>query len=220
MATKRDINGFRTPDDVVRRYDLADIKLNSEDIEMIKSQIVCDDHLSITSVAPVQNKVITEALNNKVNKVEGKGLSTNDFTNSYKNILDNITINNIEKWNENVSTTLYSNVSGTVGDITFDTSITNNMKYLDIIYADSNDNFNTTRVYDPTSKKVCLQVGCCDTNTYTNRTQSYAISSTGMTAGTCHMFSIDSSGVVTSTINADVSSTDKILVYKVIGYGT
>lgn len=220
MANKRDVSGFRTPDDVVRRYDLADIKLNSEDIEMIKSQIICDDHLSITSIAPVQNKIVTEALNNKVNKIEGKGLSTNDFTNSYKDILDNISIEDIENWNKNTPTVLYNNSSGTIGNITFTSTITNNMNYIDIVYSDSNNNFNTSRIYDPINKTICLQVGTCDATTYTNRTQSYSISTTGMTANNCHKFSISSSGSVTPVINAGITTTDKLLVYKVIGYGT
>lgn len=61
-----------------------------------------DDDFSETSENPVQNKVITAALNaalrqlqtfdlaldNKVDKVTGKGLSTNDFTDSDKGKLD------------------------------------------------------------------------------------------------------------------------------------
>ena len=61
-----------------------------------------DDDFSTTSENPVQNKVITNALNqaatqlrnlglaldDKVNKVNGKGLSTNDFTDSDKAKLD------------------------------------------------------------------------------------------------------------------------------------
>ena len=46
--------------------------------------IVIDSALSTTSENPVQNKVITNALNNKVNAVTGKGLSTNDYTNAEK----------------------------------------------------------------------------------------------------------------------------------------
>lgn len=74
-----------------------------------------DDELSLDSTNPVQNKVITAALNkgvedlqneveareaaiaalqelldNKVDKVDGKGLSTNDYTNADKNIVDGI----------------------------------------------------------------------------------------------------------------------------------
>ena len=46
--------------------------------------IVIDSALSTTSENPVQNKVITAALNGKVNTVTGKGLSTNDYTNAEK----------------------------------------------------------------------------------------------------------------------------------------
>lgn len=38
-----------------------------------------DSSLSTTSTNPVQNKVITEELNKKVNSEAGKGLSTNDL---------------------------------------------------------------------------------------------------------------------------------------------
>ena len=49
-----------------------------------------DSALSSTSTNPVQNKAINTALGNKVDKVSGKGLSTNDFTNTYKTKLDGI----------------------------------------------------------------------------------------------------------------------------------
>lgn len=46
--------------------------------------IVIDSALSTTSENPVQNKVITTALNGKVNTETGKGLSTNDYTTAEK----------------------------------------------------------------------------------------------------------------------------------------
>lgn len=46
--------------------------------------VIVDSALSTTSENPVQNKVITAALNDKVNAVTGKGLSTNDYTNAEK----------------------------------------------------------------------------------------------------------------------------------------
>ena len=49
-----------------------------------------DSALSTSSTNPVQNKVINTALGNKVDKVDGKGLSTNDFSTDYKNKLDGI----------------------------------------------------------------------------------------------------------------------------------
>lgn len=60
--------------------------------------IIIDSELSLESENAVQNKVITAALNDKVDKVDGKGLSTNDYTDSeklklYQNIenLENLT---------------------------------------------------------------------------------------------------------------------------------
>lgn len=46
-----------------------------------------DSALSSTSTNPVQNKAINTALGNKVDKVSGKGLSTNDYTTAEKNKL-------------------------------------------------------------------------------------------------------------------------------------
>lgn len=43
-------------------------------------------------VANTNNNVIDEELHKKVEKILGKGLSTNDFTNAYKNMLDNLKI--------------------------------------------------------------------------------------------------------------------------------
>lgn len=108
---RQDLNGYRKPQDVVQAFDLSKIELNSEDIEKIKQDIVCDDHLSTTSTAPVQNKVVTAAINNKVTKVPGKGLSENDFTDedkasihthSNKTVLDTITTEKINQWDSNV----------------------------------------------------------------------------------------------------------------------
>ena len=101
MASKQDGAGFRTPEDVARRY-MGSIKLTQEEIEQIKQAIVCDTTLSITSTAPVQNKTITAAINTKVSKETGKGLSSNDFTNTEKSKLDDmptITQADVDRWN-------------------------------------------------------------------------------------------------------------------------
>ena len=50
--------------------------------------VTVDTELSSTSENPVQNKVIYEALNDKVDKKEGKGLSTNDLTDDLKRKYD------------------------------------------------------------------------------------------------------------------------------------
>lgn len=54
-----------------------------------------DTAINSTSTNPVQNKVIYTALSNKVDKVSGKGLSTNDFTTAYKNKVDYSSFNTI-----------------------------------------------------------------------------------------------------------------------------
>ena len=59
-------------------------------ITALKSGTVFDTALSATSTKGVQNKTIYTALNNKVDKEDGKGLSTNDYTTAEKNKLQNI----------------------------------------------------------------------------------------------------------------------------------
>lgn len=56
----------------------------------IPPAVTVDSSLSGTSTNPVQNQVINTALGNKVDKVTGKGLSTNDYTTNEKNKLSNI----------------------------------------------------------------------------------------------------------------------------------
>lgn len=60
------------------------LNLDSSTGELIATgaSITIDDEMSDTSINPVQNKVITEALDDKVDKVTGKGLSTEDYTTS------------------------------------------------------------------------------------------------------------------------------------------
>ena len=51
-------------------------------IEEGANKIVVDTALSSSSSNPVENKVVNAALGGKVDKVDGKGLSTNDLTNA------------------------------------------------------------------------------------------------------------------------------------------
>lgn len=59
-------------------------------IEAQANKTVVDDALSSSSTNPVQNKAINTALGNKVDKVSGKGLSTNDYTTEEKTKLSGI----------------------------------------------------------------------------------------------------------------------------------
>lgn len=76
---------------------MSNIKLNAKlraysnaSIEL--PALAVDDTLSTTSTNPVQNKVITLALSEKVDKEVGKTLTSNDFTNELKDKLDNIEV--------------------------------------------------------------------------------------------------------------------------------
>lgn len=66
-----------------------DYKTKLDGIDSEANKTVVDASLSSTSTNPVQNKVVNTELGKKVDKVSGKGLSTNDFTNAYKTKLDN-----------------------------------------------------------------------------------------------------------------------------------
>lgn len=88
MSLKQDRNGVRTPADVDRKYNRIPTKMS--EVEEIVNDFEVDNFLSISSTHPVQNAVITKALNNKVAKETDKGLSTNDFTTEEKNKLEDI----------------------------------------------------------------------------------------------------------------------------------
>lgn len=88
---RQDKNGVRTAVDLERRYKLQEIDPTIEEVEELKKARVVDDYLSTTSVNPVQNRVITSALNNKVTRETGKGLSTNDLTDELKAQYDSAT---------------------------------------------------------------------------------------------------------------------------------
>lgn len=59
-------------------------------IESGANKTVVDSALNSSSTNPVQNKVIKTALDNKVDVVSGKGLSTNDYTNDERSKLAGI----------------------------------------------------------------------------------------------------------------------------------
>lgn len=83
-------------DDGITRLKIGDGTTRYNDLPYVggdNSQpvnIVVDSRLDLESSNPVMNKVITQELYNKVDKVFGKELSTNDFTNDLKTKLDSI----------------------------------------------------------------------------------------------------------------------------------
>lgn len=75
--------------------------------------LTIDSQISSTSTNPIQNKAVYNALEDKVSKTIGKELSTNDFTDAYKNKLDKI--------EENANTYIHPNsgvVTGTYTKVT------------------------------------------------------------------------------------------------------
>lgn len=61
-----------------------------EGIETGATKTIVDATIGSTSTNPVQNKAVYASLNNKVDKVSGKGLSTNDYTTTEKTKLSGI----------------------------------------------------------------------------------------------------------------------------------
>ena len=100
---RQDKQGVRSAVDIERRYKLQKIEPTLEEVEELKDLVVVDSALSTTSTHSVQNKVVTTALNNKVNKEAGKGLSTNDFTNVLYDKLIDIPYNAEENVIESIS---------------------------------------------------------------------------------------------------------------------
>ena len=70
------------------KIDLYYIDLSSE--MTLAAAIKVDEELSVESDNAIQNKAVAIALNDKVDKVEGKQLSTEDFTTTLKEKLDSL----------------------------------------------------------------------------------------------------------------------------------
>ena len=90
---RQDRNGTRTTADIERKYKLGQIDYTAQEIEEMKKKIVVDSSLSASSSNAIANSAVTQALNTKVSKETGKGLSTNDFTDDDKEKLNSATAN-------------------------------------------------------------------------------------------------------------------------------
>ena len=234
MELKRqDRNGERTFNALKQRYKFD---INQEEVENLKELLVIDSSLSVTSVNPVQNKVVTQALNGKVAKEQGKGLSSNDFTNSLKSKLEGVENNAEEnvieviKLNgntqtvtnkevdldvENAETVLYTNQSGTDSDFSLSQS-KNNFTYIEIhgFETKSNTKFCTGKIEVSSGNDV---IGLQTTRIGSSYIYLYATSIT--VNGTSATFGAVNYGVYFDYITGDiVQDTDKIKVTKVVGY--
>lgn len=108
-AEKAKLSNLFNYDDTLVKSDISDLKSDKVDkvngkglstndyttaektklsgIEAEANKTVVDSSLSSTSTNPVRNSTVKIALDTKVNKVNGKGLSTNDYTTAEKNKL-------------------------------------------------------------------------------------------------------------------------------------
>lgn len=108
-AEKTKLSNLFNYDDTLVKADISDLKSDKVDkvsgkglstndyttaeksklsgIEAEANKTVVDSSLSSTSTNPVRNSTVKIALDTKVNKVNGKGLSTNDYTTTEKNKL-------------------------------------------------------------------------------------------------------------------------------------
>lgn len=128
IISKQDRTRSRHATDTERKYRLGQIELTAEELDKLKSELVVDEYLSTTSSNAIANKTVANALNNKVNKESGKGLSTNDFTDEYidkinnlpagnhehenKAVLDGITQEKVTEWNNKIAVEKGSNANG------------------------------------------------------------------------------------------------------------
>lgn len=108
-------------------------KTKLDGIETGANKTTVDSALSSTSSNPVQNSVINTALGNKVDKVSGKGLSTNDFTSALKTKLDGIAsgaeVNVQSDWTATSGDAFIKNkpsIPSKVSDLTNDSGFTSN----------------------------------------------------------------------------------------------
>ena len=89
-----DVSTNAVQNKVVKEYiDLHPQYENVDEIDVPEinlPMVDCDLTLSATSIKPVQNRVITQALDDKVDKVYGKQLSTEDFTKALKTKLEGL----------------------------------------------------------------------------------------------------------------------------------
>ena len=93
MNIKQDINMTRKPVELEQKYKLGEIKTTKKRVEELEEETTIDKTLSPSSSNAVANYVITEALSKKINAISGKTLTTNDFTDAYKDKLEGIEAN-------------------------------------------------------------------------------------------------------------------------------
>ena len=145
---RQDRNGTRTSEELRRRYNLNEIELTKDEVEYLKQFLEVDDALSASSIRPVQNKVVTNALNSKVNKETGKGLSTNDFTDEDKLTLSKTANNSHTHSNRAILETYTKTQTELVNDINATAHTHTNKTVLDGITSDKANRWSNIPLYE------------------------------------------------------------------------
>lgn len=160
------------------------------------TDVAIDNALSASSTNPVQNKVVKAALDNKVDAVNGKGLSTNDYTTTEKNKLSGIA--------ENANNySLPTASSSTLGGVKTTSNVTSNSGYTACPIISGVPYYQNTTYTLPTASTTLGGV----------KTTSTVSSATGYTAtpiiSGVPYYKDTTYGVATSSANGLMSSTDK-----------
>lgn len=183
---------------------------------------------------------LNELLSSKADKVDGKGLSSNDFTDTYKSKLDGIatgaTKNIVENSLSSTSTanalsaaqgkalndkyngtSLYDNSSGTTGTITLSQSAAN-FSYIEIHFmrttSSGTNNYGFQKVYAPNGKQVTLSMNRYSSNTVL-QVSGKVIKISGTSITVVGYLEIN----LLTDYNLDgADSTDKFKIVKVVGY--
>ena len=145
---RQDRNGTRTTADIERKYKLGQIDYTAEEIEKLKLKIVVDSSLSATSPNAIANSAVTQALNNKVNKETGKGLSSNDFTDEDKLTLSKVSNNSHTHSNKTILDTFTKTEEELLSGISGTSHSHSNKTVLDGITSDRVNRWSNIPLYD------------------------------------------------------------------------
>lgn len=88
--SKQDRNGVRTASELERKYKFKNIDENKKSIENLEKKTVVDSELSTTSNNAIQNKVVTNELN-EINNSLIKKVSEEEVENMIENSIQDIT---------------------------------------------------------------------------------------------------------------------------------
>lgn len=186
--------------------------------------VTIDDEMSSSSENPVQNKVIASALNDKVDKITGKGLSTEDYTSAEKtklseiaagadvNTIESITLNGTvvtPDSNKNVALTVITNAVNDLVNYYLKSETYSKTEVDTIVTAIKNSRFEIVAELPTTEIKTNVIYLVPKASVGTNNTKDEYINLDGTTTGWEKIGStdVDLSGyVTTSALNTTLAN--------------